>query len=30
MKAAGLDREDPNLGLLGRLAVQAYGQAKKP
>ena len=30
VKAAGLDREDPNLGLLGRLAVQAYGQAKKP
>jgi hypothetical protein len=30
VKAAGLDREDPNLGALGRLAMQAYGQTKKP
>ena len=27
--AAGLDKEDPNMPLLGRLAAQAYGQAKK-
>ena len=30
VKAAGLDKEDPNLPLLGRLAAQAYGQSKKP
>jgi hypothetical protein len=30
VKASGLDKEDPNIGLLGRLAAQAYGQAKKP
>jgi hypothetical protein len=29
VKAAGLDKEDPNVSLLGRLAAQAYGQAKK-
>jgi hypothetical protein len=29
VKAAGLDKEDPNLPLLGRLAAQAYGQSKK-
>jgi hypothetical protein len=30
VKAAGLDKEDPNLPMLGRLAAQAYGQSKKP
>jgi len=30
VKAAGLDEEDPNLPMLGRLAAQAYGQSKKP
>jgi hypothetical protein len=30
VKASGLDKEDPNISLLGRLAAQAYGQAKKP
>lgn len=31
VKAAGLDKEDPSLGLLGRLAAQAYQQSpKKP
>jgi len=29
VKAAGLDKEDPNVSLLGKLAAQAYGQAKK-
>lgn len=29
VKAAGLDKEDPNLPMLGRLAVQAYSQSKK-
>ena len=30
VKAAGLDQEDPNLPLLGRLAAQAYGRSQKP
>ena len=30
VKAAGLDKEDPNLQLLGRLAAQAYGHSKRP
>lgn len=30
VKAAGLDKEDPNIQMLGRLAAQAYGQAKRP
>jgi len=29
VKAAGLDKEDPNVNLLGRLAAQAYGQSAK-
>jgi hypothetical protein len=29
VKAAGLDKEDPNIAMLGRLAAQAYGQAPK-
>jgi hypothetical protein len=30
VKAAGLDKEDPKIPMLGRLAAQAYGQTKKP
>jgi hypothetical protein len=29
VKAAGLDKEDPSLNLLGRLAAQAYNQGTK-
>lgn len=29
VKAAGLDKEDPSISLLGRLAAQAYSQAPK-
>lgn len=29
VKAAGLDKEDPNIAMLGRLAAQAYAQAPK-
>lgn len=29
VKAAGLDKEDPNISLLGRLAAQAYSQSPK-
>jgi hypothetical protein len=30
VKASGLDKNDPSLPLLGRLAAQAYKQAGKP
>ena len=30
VKASGLDKNDPSLSLLGRLAAEAYIQAEKP